>query len=148
MEKSIKFSNNFFAKEWKVKFGEEVAIKTERSSFSVVYVHNGWQLYEKGSGNFLELEADSEGLMIRERSKNVNRQRQTKAPKVKKWKDASSTACFETAINCKICLSEPVTVTFIPCGHTVSCESCAEKLNNSKCVICRETIEKKIKIYF
>lgn len=55
---------------------------------------------------------------------------------------------------CKICLEEEVQMVFIPCGHTVSCQECAQCLtdkkpqNQRKCPVCRKNIEGKVRIFF
>jgi len=42
---------------------------------------------------------------------------------------------------CKICMERPVNTTLLPCGHLVSCDSCARRL--AKCPICRTRIQVK-----
>ncbi|XP_060068508.1 baculoviral IAP repeat-containing protein 3-like [Ylistrum balloti] len=46
---------------------------------------------------------------------------------------------------CKICLTEEVRVTFLPCGHLICCMECSKMV--SRCPICRERIETRIKCY-
>ncbi|BFZ09888.1 hypothetical protein BsWGS_12925 [Bradybaena similaris] len=46
---------------------------------------------------------------------------------------------------CKICMDEEVCVAFIPCGHLVSCSTCAPALN--QCPICRAKIRGTIRTY-
>jgi hypothetical protein len=50
---------------------------------------------------------------------------------------------------CVICLDNPVTITFIPCGHRKTCKECCEKLAESgtTCPICRQVIERKIETF-
>ncbi len=52
------------------------------------------------------------------------------------------------AINeCKICFAEGVPLlACIPCGHTVTCETCSTKV--SECAICRAPIERLLKLFF
>ena len=45
---------------------------------------------------------------------------------------------------CKICLNKDVETVFLPCGH-LACEICGHKV--SDCHICRESIQKKPKIF-
>jgi len=47
---------------------------------------------------------------------------------------------------CKICEENPVTITFVPCGHLVVCESCA--LGLLMCPMCRKGISKTIRTFF
>ena len=55
---------------------------------------------------------------------------------------------------CKICLEKDVQVVFIPCGHTVSCQVCAQRLTDEKdpskrkCPVCRKNIEGKVRVFF
>ena len=51
---------------------------------------------------------------------------------------------------CKICMEKEVQVVFIPCGHLVSCQQCAQCLTdeNLKCPMCRENIEGKVRVFF
>lgn len=47
---------------------------------------------------------------------------------------------------CAICVSEPVSHTVNPCGHTF-CNGCIRKMNTS-CYICRGPIRDRIRLYF
>ncbi|CAC5393826.1 BIRC7_8 [Mytilus coruscus] len=44
---------------------------------------------------------------------------------------------------CKICLDEPITIVFLPCGHLAACGSCAPALR--RCPICRAFIKGTVK---
>lgn len=44
---------------------------------------------------------------------------------------------------CKICLDERVGITFVPCGHLVTCKNCSPKIR--RCPLCREFIRGTIK---
>jgi hypothetical protein len=46
---------------------------------------------------------------------------------------------------CKICMDEDVDTVFLPCGHLVSCNSCARSLRN--CPICRTFIRGTVKTF-
>jgi hypothetical protein len=46
---------------------------------------------------------------------------------------------------CKICADKELGVVFIPCGHFVTCTSCAASL--PKCPVCRSTITNLVKTY-
>ncbi|XP_071160548.1 baculoviral IAP repeat-containing protein 7-like [Mytilus edulis] len=46
---------------------------------------------------------------------------------------------------CKICLEEPVSILFLPCGHLASCVNCASMLR--RCPICRKFIKGTVKTY-
>ncbi|XP_063445445.1 baculoviral IAP repeat-containing protein 2-like [Mytilus trossulus] len=46
---------------------------------------------------------------------------------------------------CKICLEEPVSIVFLPCGHLASCVNCASMLR--RCPICRTFIKGTVKTY-
>lgn len=46
---------------------------------------------------------------------------------------------------CKICYTNSIELVFLPCGHSVSCLSCAQRLFNCPC--CRERITTRIRTY-
>ncbi|XP_055895870.1 uncharacterized protein LOC106054167 isoform X2 [Biomphalaria glabrata] len=46
---------------------------------------------------------------------------------------------------CKICMEVDARMTFVPCGHLVSCEVCSSQLK--QCPMCRSDIEKVVKTY-
>jgi baculoviral IAP repeat-containing protein 7/8 len=46
---------------------------------------------------------------------------------------------------CKICLDNKIDIVLLPCRHLVCCTKCVSKL--SLCIICRETIHNKIKVF-
>merc|ERR1711874_237533 len=46
---------------------------------------------------------------------------------------------------CKICLVESAKIVFLPCGHFLSCSSCAPSLNN--CPVCRTDIKGMVRAY-
>uniref|UniRef100_A0A2C9L9I5 RING-type domain-containing protein n=1 Tax=Biomphalaria glabrata TaxID=6526 RepID=A0A2C9L9I5_BIOGL len=46
---------------------------------------------------------------------------------------------------CKICMEAEARMTFVPCGHLVSCEDCSSQLK--QCPICRSDIEKVVKTF-
>ncbi|XP_059609378.1 baculoviral IAP repeat-containing protein 8-like isoform X2 [Phlebotomus argentipes] len=46
---------------------------------------------------------------------------------------------------CKICLTEDISMAFVPCGHYIVCGICAATLK--ECPLCREAIQKTLRIY-
>jgi hypothetical protein len=48
---------------------------------------------------------------------------------------------------CPICINNEVDTAVVPCGHTV-CSNCILKCDLSHCFICRNGIEKTIKLYY
>lgn len=46
---------------------------------------------------------------------------------------------------CKICYTNSIELVFLPCGHSVSCLSCAQRLYNCPC--CRATITTRIRTF-
>ncbi|XP_048239004.1 baculoviral IAP repeat-containing protein 2-like [Haliotis rufescens] len=46
---------------------------------------------------------------------------------------------------CRVCRQRDVCTLFLPCGHLVTCESCAEKVDD--CVLCNRTIMGTVKTY-
>lgn len=47
---------------------------------------------------------------------------------------------------CYACMNNPVTIAYVPCGHTM-CVDCSNKLETSFCAVCRTRQEKRIRIY-
>jgi hypothetical protein len=74
----------------------------------------------------------------------------------KKWlaiDDSSATnedAKADPLGNCAICMSEPKTHAFIPCGHHFACEICALEIfeRTSSCPICRQEADDVLQIFF
>ena len=50
---------------------------------------------------------------------------------------------------CQICLTRPMAVAFVACGHCV-CEACATRCRNgrARCFTCRQPVLDIIKLYF
>lgn len=46
---------------------------------------------------------------------------------------------------CKVCYRNPIELIFLPCRHSVSCQSCAQRLD--ECPYCKATIITRIRIY-
>lgn len=42
---------------------------------------------------------------------------------------------------CSVCWVEEVQVSFLPCGHKVTCMGCVDTLPEGKCPLCRENIQ-------
>lgn len=49
------------------------------------------------------------------------------------------------ARTCRVCMDLEVNVVFLPCGHLVSCDSCAPALRN--CAVCRSLIRGTVKVF-
>ncbi|KAJ4460223.1 putative RNA-binding protein [Paratrimastix pyriformis] len=60
---------------------------------------------------------------------------------------ASSSA---PAGQCTICLDQPATVVFVPCGHLCCCPDCSEMImaKNRQCPICRADISTSVRTFF
>lgn len=48
---------------------------------------------------------------------------------------------------CKICMSNRVSVAFVPCGHTMACSECSTNLKGKPCPMCREPIQKQLRLF-
>lgn len=46
---------------------------------------------------------------------------------------------------CKLCMDRQCDVLFQPCGHLISCSTCASLI--TECAVCRKPIENVIKVY-
>jgi hypothetical protein len=52
---------------------------------------------------------------------------------------------LKNQLTCKICMDNASNMVFIPCGHMISCETCAPHIR--KCAICRKLIEGRVKAF-
>jgi len=65
---------------------------------------------------------------------------------VEQKSEVSETSTVSSQIGiCKICYTNTVNLVFLPCAHSVSCMSCAQRLSN--CPFCREPITSRFRIY-
>lgn len=53
---------------------------------------------------------------------------------------------MEDSFKCKICMDSQINTVFCPCGHMVSCNLCASKVDS--CPICRGNIERVQHVFF
>lgn len=60
--------------------------------------------------------------------------------------EASSGEKLRDALLCQICCDQPLSMVFLPCGHSMCCPSCATALTN--CPLCRKRIEATVRAYF
>lgn len=58
---------------------------------------------------------------------------------------SSQPSPLEQASLCRVCMDKTIARVFIPCGHLVCCEACAELVN--ACVVCRQEIAERQRIY-
>jgi len=58
----------------------------------------------------------------------------------------SSNSSLKEALLCKICFDQQMSIVFLPCGHSLSCPSCATAL--STCPLCRKEIQATVRAYF
>ena len=61
-----------------------------------------------------------------------------------KLKETERSAVAESRL-CKICMENEMEITFLPCGHLMSCINCAPVLKN--CPICRRPIKGSVRTY-
>jgi len=71
----------------------------------------------------------------------------------KKWNALRDIISFSNVMNgqvrepmCSICLTDPVTHTIVPCGHTF-CTACVRRVNIS-CYLCRGAVRERVKLFF
>nr|XP_039249301.1 uncharacterized protein LOC120327001 isoform X2 [Styela clava] len=57
---------------------------------------------------------------------------------------SSSSSSKETNV-CAVCLTNPISIFFLPCGHVCCCERCSKKMRD--CPLCRKSIKAKHKAY-
>jgi len=48
---------------------------------------------------------------------------------------------------CVVCMVKPASIAFVPCGHLVACQACAQKLTSQECPICRRLIVQKLHVF-
>lgn len=48
---------------------------------------------------------------------------------------------------CPVCMSREVSAACVPCGHTL-CHVCAYRMDENRCFLCRNQMEKVIKLFF
>ncbi|KAH3738027.1 baculoviral IAP repeat-containing protein 7-B-like [Dreissena polymorpha] len=53
---------------------------------------------------------------------------------------------MQESLQCKICMERQVALTFLPCGHFVTCEECGSKVH--RCPMCRTSIRGTVKTFF
>ena len=54
----------------------------------------------------------------------------------------------EDDTKCKICYNNRAKVLTLPCRHAVMCETCAQQLEDPRCIMCRAPIVDKFVIFF
>lgn len=57
-----------------------------------------------------------------------------------------ATSKLRDALLCQICCDQQLSMVFLPCGHSMSCPSCATALTT--CPLCRKRIEATVRAYF
>ena len=48
---------------------------------------------------------------------------------------------------CPVCMTREVSAACVPCGHTM-CHTCAYRLDEDRCFLCRNKLDKVIKLFF
>jgi len=60
--------------------------------------------------------------------------------------NSEQTTKLRDALLCQICCDEQLSIVFLPCGHSMTCPSCATALTN--CPLCRKRIEASVRAFF
>ncbi len=60
--------------------------------------------------------------------------------------DATATSKLRDALLCQICYDQQLSMVFLPCGHSMSCPSCATALTT--CPLCRKRIDATVRAFF
>ena len=61
--------------------------------------------------------------------------------------DGDGDASMMRNMRCKVCLSEESNTVFQPCHHISCCSSCAHRLDNARCPVCRAPINDVLPVY-
>lgn len=100
------------------------------------------------------LRFQSEGSKIEALRRGINHTR-PQSPKLTKslavFEENLGSASVEIERECVMCLSEEMTVVFLPCAHQVLCAQCSvlhEKQGMNDCPSCRTPIKKRINVQF
>ncbi|CAN4113663.1 unnamed protein product [Withania somnifera] len=100
------------------------------------------------------LRFQSEGSKIEALKRGINNMR-PQSPKIPKslaiFDENLGSASVKIERECVMCLSEEMTVVFLPCAHQVLCAQCNvlhEKQGMNDCPSCRTPIEKRINVQF
>jgi len=68
------------------------------------------------------------------------------AEEIIKPTETSNPRNLSEALLCKICYDQEMSMVFLPCGHSLSCPSCATAL--SHCPLCRKRIDATVRAFF
>lgn len=60
--------------------------------------------------------------------------------------EPSNSRDLSEALLCKICYDQDMSMVFLPCGHSLSCPSCATALTH--CPLCRKKISATVRAFF
>ena len=59
--------------------------------------------------------------------------------------DSATDSTQQSLSPCSVCLHEPRSVAFVPCGHVSCCGACAPRLK--QCPLCREKIKDQLRVF-
>jgi len=94
---------------------------------------------EKDRARQAEREAKEQERLDRIKEENENRQRHYENLVSIRNQLSVDTRNMREMRECTVCAENPIRTVFLPCGHFVTCQHCADKL--AKCPICRTTIK-------
>lgn len=126
-------------------FEEYYAWRTSPQSLHPIVVdHPPTNIFDEFQNNKKMQEVRINGKLIYQRAKEDEIMMETQKEKEKLEAQEKAIAEQETK-ECVICFDNKRTTIFVPCGHHVSCGTCAEKVKD--CPICKKKINQKIKVF-
>lgn len=76
--------------------------------------------------------------------KSVNRPKPTPSPATGRPTSQQTSAAPGGGKLCIMCTTDPIAVTFHPCGHQVACSQCSARMK--QCFSCHERIQEKVRV--
>ena len=106
---------------------------------SIEQENRNWKMFQ----SFYEgIKCENENL--KKKLKEKERSMKDSVVLAEKLKETERSAVAESRL-CKICMENEMEITFLPCGHLMSCINCAPVLKN--CPICRRPIKGSVRTY-
>lgn len=131
-------------------------IRSQTKQKKALHVGTIMKFVEARDRLFMDSFLDSNLIVLKKKHKNAKQMEKPKEEKVEveieiENQQALAAADFK---ECVICLSAPLEIACVPCGHLSLCEKCYSEKNNNlskqleTCPICRAPVQLMMKIFF